>query len=129
MLSKEQIENLAGLADKATQGKWDAAPAGIVFFTVDGVERNIASTSCGANMHCNARFIAAANPKTVIELVAMLREAQKDAARLEWMFDNADQALEILGRYRESERPWIRTTIDAAMQRDCDGAHHTEGEK
>ena len=84
----------------------------------------------------NSRFIAAANPAVVLELARRLREAEKDAARLDFIESNlleTDSAGDwneepTFGVHRISggrnDRNWhclgrgetLRAAIDAAMQ-------------
>ena len=99
MLSKEQIDRLDELAE-SVKG-WGSCNQSWLFddddgyqtFAVghvsyDGVKFQAATVDC-ANYDSNdgenlAAFYAAANPQAISELIAMLREAQKDAARLKY---------------------------------------------
>ena len=52
------------------------------------------------------------------ELIAMLRESQKDAARYRFWRNHT------LAAISGSTTDYIDQTIDAAMQLDCDGSNH-----
>ena len=75
------------------------------------------------------KFIAAANPAVVLELVRRLREAEKDANRLEWMMNNATRGdlsrypHHVLRRAGNGDMSDIRTFIDDEIQptRGADG--------
>ena len=64
------------------------------------------------------QFNERANPQTVREIIAMLRESQKDAAQYRFWRNHT------LAAISGSTTDYIDQTIDAAMQRDCDGAQH-----
>lgn len=50
------------------------------------------------------------------EAMEQLAAAQKDADRLDWMFDNPVEALDIFGNHHKDEKRFVRGTIDAAMR-------------
>ena len=114
MLSKEQIENI-----KAFAQSWVDTGNG---------------HACQVNAHI------------LIELIAMLEAAQKDAARYRWLTEHAyigecfteqGRRLEVnncdrqvpMREYDGYGRGKVDEAIDAAMQRDCDGAHHAGDEE
>lgn len=45
-------------------------------------------------------------------------EAAKDGERLDWLFNNPMEALDILGYHRVHELQWVREEIDTAMKGD-----------
>lgn len=49
-------------------------------------------------------------------LRARVVEAEKDTARLDWLFNNPMEALDILGYHRIRELRFVRSEIDAAME-------------
>lgn len=69
------------------------------------------------DMRAGVAFMNAAHPRAVRELIAMLRDAQEDAARYhKWRKETASD-----NGYSEE---YVGQTLDAAIQRCCDGAHH-----
>ena len=159
MLSKEQIENLKELAGKATPGPWyvqygdDSADMCMTAISPQNRRQNnigdfptdqplIALTyhqqkpwvldDEPERADTNSEYIAAANPAVVIELITMLREAQKDAARYRWLLANSFMGIGQWGKdwdLQLTDQPLpapdhigeVSDWIDAAMQRDCVG--------
>lgn len=52
----------------------------------------------------------------VLALLDRLKAAEKDTARLDWLFNNPMEALDILGYHRIHELQFVRSEIDAAME-------------
>ena len=121
MLSKEQIDRLDELAAKATPGKWKTG-AHTPLTVYSG--HPICNTSNGHQYEedsANAEFIAAANPQSVSELIAMLRESESKA-------NAAVKALAkmVIECYPVTEEQAI-ASVEKSLRLDCDGAHHAEG--
>ena len=132
------LNELERLAKSATPGPWNRQD----FYSsgnrygVDGFDGNCVCTSFGPGCSGDFDFIAAANPAVVLELVRRLRDAEKDAARLDFLERNqleADSAGDwneepTFGVHRVSggrnDRSWhclgrgetLRAAIDTAMQ-------------
>ena len=47
-------------------------------------------------------------------------ELRKDSERLDWLFANPVEALDIIGRHRQDEARFVRQTIDDAMKGEDD---------
>ena len=145
------LNELERLAESATQGPWIAC--GPSFGTAlpkylnevvvdnpdsedDGIEICQPPTGLDEESSRDMEFIGAANPSVVLELVRRLREAEKDAARLDFLerrrleTDSAGDGNEepTFGVHRVSggrnDREWhclgrgetLRAAIDTAMQ-------------
>lgn len=134
MLSKEQIDKLKELVAKATHG--DLQIDDDHWVNCVSEEANDGYTYAqthGPDACANAEFIAAASPAVVSELIAMLEESQKDAARYRWLRseNTGPSMIEVVSD--DCNPPSITLkceeeldlAIDAAMQRDCDGAQHS----
>lgn len=107
MLSKEQIDRLKELAEKAVTG------------------------TCAAEYGDNGKkFLAAfTDPQIMRELIAMLEAAQKDAARYRYVQDVAGDLC--VCKWCEEDSSWYPLweetpdkSIDEHMRRDCDGSQH-----
>lgn len=86
MLSKEQIDRLDELAAKATQGALSIDDLHFVFLGDCQLNDGYLYAQTHGPDGCeNAEFIAAANPQTIQEFIAMLRESQKNDARYQWL--------------------------------------------
>lgn len=88
-ITDDQIAEIEALAGSATPGPWG--------LTLDrGL--SVASSEWGLfdirqdqpNFAVDAHYAAAANPKSVLALIARLREAERDAARYRWLRDRGD---------------------------------------
>lgn len=51
--------------------------------------------------------------RSIEQLEQQLAEAQRDAERLNWVANNPEEALDIIGRTKEVR--WLRYDIDSAM--------------
>lgn len=83
-ITDDQIAEIEALAGRATPGPWSLA--------LDR-DLSVASSEWGLfdvrqdqpNFVVDAHYVAAADPASVLGLIARLREAERDAARLEWL--------------------------------------------
>lgn len=77
----KRIDKLEELAGKATQGEWIVSNSN--FLIGDANNLLIANSLCETRgqdqSRANARFIAAANPQTIREMIAELRRLEKEA--------------------------------------------------
>lgn len=148
-LSEERIDELKRLAEAAMPGEWldfFDEPHGTGFGVVYRVglqdeEEHIAEmgyatheAACSfyrSTMAANARFIAAANPATVLALLCELSRLREDAARLDWIADRTVTVTPIMEMCAEPEDdawcvepydsiegrgPTLRDAIDAARR-------------
>ena len=91
------IQKLRELAGKATQGPWKVGtppPNGEqTIGTMQGLMLFVATTGYYSTPIANAKFVAAANPATILSLLARLEAAEKNAARFEWLMCNAQMGI------------------------------------
>ena len=114
-ITDDQIAEIEALAGRATPGPWG--------LTLDR-DLSVASSEWGLfdirqdqpNFVVDAHYAAAANPKSVMGLIARLREAERDAARYRWILNHylefhGERTLAALALQHGS----LDTAIDAAM--------------
>ena len=115
-ITDDQIAEIEALAGRATPGPWG--------LTLDR-DLSVASSEGGLfdirqdqpNFVVDAHYAAAANPKSVMGLIARLREAERDAARYLWILKHylefhGDRSLAPMALKHGS----LDAAIDAAMQ-------------
>jgi hypothetical protein len=130
------MKELRELAEKASKGEWHAwsdmpnAPRIRI-----GVSRQSPIEGCGYDSHCialvrpefedadaNGRFIAAANPQTVLGLLDRIEALEKDAERYRWLRDRLSiEDVEQLerehwGETDEAESIKCDAAVDAAIE-------------
>lgn len=129
MMRKEQIDKvnrLDELAAKATPGEWAKTTNGLYYHSVETGDQVVIAAVKDESIK---EFLQAATPQAVSELIAMLREAQKDAARYQWLRSENTGPSMIEMVSDDCNPPSITlkceeeldSAIDAAMQRDCEG--------
>lgn len=80
---------LKRLAENATPGEWSHEQDNLYFYE-DGYTRHMMELSEGSDIGYveqkhNSDFIATANPKVILELIAEVESLKKDAARYRWL--------------------------------------------
>lgn len=117
-------QELRKLAEAATQGPWIAGDdEDSDYYLVGPPSFGTVVTNPVVQLHAlnNAEFIAAANPAAILELLARLEKAEKDAARLDW-FDSQGYAYGFQDMHEGNrwtiDGPFanVRIAIDEAME-------------
>lgn len=89
-MSNIDKRGLREAAEKATKGRW-AVEFDDAIYSTDGVNHEQIAMVFSENEARDAAFIAAANPATVLALLASLEAAEKRIAELEAKLDSADK--------------------------------------
>ncbi|CAM3286926.1 MULTISPECIES: ead/Ea22-like family protein [Enterobacteriaceae] len=89
-MSNIDKRGLREAAEKATKGRW-AVEFDDEIYSTDGVNHEQIAMVFSENEARDAAFIAAANPATVLALLASLEAAEKRIAELEAKLDSADK--------------------------------------
>lgn len=89
-MSEINYRALREAAEKATKGRW-AVEFDDEIYSTDGVNHEQIAMVFSENEARDAAFIAAANPATVLALLASLEAAEKRIAELEAKLDSADK--------------------------------------
>lgn len=102
-ITEELLAELEQKAKAATPGPWNVNPLDVEYENnsiyastlSNGTRRLVATASTGSAAPGNREHIAAANPATLLALIthirsleARLEEAEKDAARYQWLRGN-----------------------------------------
>jgi hypothetical protein len=108
-MSNDELQALKALAEAATPGPW---------INHNGRVVSASDMDVGSAYEGDAAFIAAANPQTVLALVAEVDRLQQDAARLNWLQEHGSA----MGSAIEMDHGvWVdgadlRAAIDAGMK-------------
>lgn len=89
-MSNIDKRGLREAAEKATKGRW-AVEFDDEIYSTDGVNHEQIAMVFSENEARDAAFIAAANPATVLAMLASLEAAEKRIAELEAKLDSADK--------------------------------------
>lgn len=132
-ITPELLDELDSVATNATPGPWRLVERGL-----RRIERHDEEFVCEAAAldPKDARYVAAANPATMLALTAHIRsltdrleKAEKDAVRLDWVIDNKATVQRIplrgrpafsvhrieAGKFQRTEHASPREAIDAAI--------------
>lgn len=141
MRNELNLDELDRLAKAATPGPWYSAGGYLTARDPDkpSFQQSIYNLNEIGNNHViqaipfdrpdDAKFVAAFNPSVAQELIRRLREAEKDAARLDWFQENivfhkpANYDGCDYGRFDiwwKSETNDLRDAIDAAIAKEAD---------
>lgn len=122
-MSKE----LKALAEKATPGPWVSfiRPSVQAVFGPDGVQPDSQGTVVNwpgfdssdqtkMQRKANARYIAAANPAVILQLLAEVEALREDAERYRWLIDSGNDTYSMF--VEAEDKAALDAAIDAAMR-------------
>lgn len=100
-MSEINYQALREAAEKATKGRW-AVEFDDEIYSTDGVNHEQIAMVFSENEACDAAFIAAANPATVLALLNEMEAAEKRNERALELLSSADSenVWEIIGRLK-----------------------------
>lgn len=85
----KDYSELKMLAEAATPGRWTAYDThGKRFIEAIGTEDHVVCATPKKQWLKDSKYIASADPVTVLELIAEIESMKKDAARYRWLRDN-----------------------------------------
>ena len=119
-ITDELVAELEALASKATPGPWGYDGSYVCTVRNDGETVYVQSWDpvADALLSKNVHYIAAANPATILALLAERKELIKDRERLDWLADpdNTIGNVQLPLKCVTANVHSLRAAIDAATQ-------------